>query len=75
MRARTGINRFTPDDWINKGKETLVEDERPRRSTVVRRMRSMDDDDEEEEQPQPEARTKIPPKRGRGTRTLRRGPK
>ena len=77
LREKKGIRRFTPDDWIKKGKEPAVRDERPGRSTAVRRMRSIDSDDEDEdeleidEQPQRVGTKKIPPKRGRGTMSLR----
>ena len=67
---------YTPSEYENKGKDKVVEEERPRRSIAGRRMRFNNDDDEEsendvddEEEPQPTGRKKIPPKRGRGTST------
>ena len=65
---------YTPSEYDNKGKDKVVEEERLQRSIAGRRMRFNNDDDEEsendeEEEPQPVGRKKIPPKRGRGTRT------
>lgn len=78
MRSKRAPRRmYTPSEYDNRGKEKAIEDERPRRSIAGRRVRYNDNEDEEaedeeEEQPQPVVRTKIPPKRGRATRSYRR---
>ena len=77
MRSKRAARRiYTPSDYEPKGKEKVGEDERARRSIAARRMRYDEDDDEEsendvdeEQEPEPVGRKKIPPKRGRGSRT------
>uniref|UniRef100_A0ACD5V8H8 Uncharacterized protein n=1 Tax=Avena sativa TaxID=4498 RepID=A0ACD5V8H8_AVESA len=68
LKPRRQFNRWTPDDFRNKGKANVVEDEPPRRSRATRRTRGLQYDDEDESQEE-EVTKKIPPRRGRGPRT------
>uniref|UniRef100_A0ACD5THH0 Uncharacterized protein n=1 Tax=Avena sativa TaxID=4498 RepID=A0ACD5THH0_AVESA len=68
LKPRKQFNRWTPDDFRNKGKANVVEDEPPRRSRATRRTRGLQYDDEDESQEE-EVTKKIPPRRGRGPRT------
>ena len=68
LKPRKPFNRWTPDDFRNKGKANVVEDEPPRRSRATRRTRGLRYDDEDESQEE-EVTKKIPPRRGRGPRT------
>ena len=71
LKPRTGINRYTPEDFNDKGKKAVAEGSRMTRGMT--RMRGMDDDDEEEielEEPQPVVRKKkLATRRGRGKST------
>lgn len=72
LKPRRQFHRFSPSDYDNNGKNTAVEEERPRRS---RRMRGIDYDDdeddanEEDEVPQRKLMPKMPPRRGKGPKT------
>ena len=81
-RAEEERIRFSPYDFVNKGKEKQIVEKRPRKLLVRRPPRKMrleesdeDEDDETEEEPQPVVRTKTMSKRGRATtsRASRRG--
>jgi hypothetical protein len=65
--------RFTPDDYVNRGKKLVLDsDHEPPRRSTLRRMRNDEDyeeSEEEEEEEEPEARMKLPPRRGRAGRT------
>ena len=73
LKPRTGINRYTPEDFNNKGKKPVAEGSHMTRGMM--RMRGMDDDDDDEEEieleePQPVVRKKkLDTKRGRGKST------
>ena len=72
-RREEPFERFTPDDYVNKGKEPQIPEKR-RRKLTVRRMRhvsSSDEDEENEEETQPEVRVKTMPTRGRATTSHR----
>ncbi|KAK1631707.1 hypothetical protein QYE76_006022 [Lolium multiflorum] len=64
-------NRYTPDDYVNRGKKVVIEpDEEPPRGSALRRMRndepsSSEKEVEEEAPPPPPPRRKQPAMRGR----------
>nr|XP_051230588.1 uncharacterized protein LOC127348687 [Lolium perenne] len=83
-----GPNRYTPEDYVNRGKKVVTEeDEGPRRRSALSRMRndepfSSEEEEEEEEeqeqqkeqqQEQPRQRTKRMAIRKQPARTARRG--
>jgi CO dehydrogenase/acetyl-CoA synthase beta subunit len=84
-----GPNRYTPEDYVNRGKKVVTEeDEGPRRRSALSRMRkdepfSSEEEEEEEEeeeqqqeqqqQEQPRQRTKRMAVRKQPVRTTRRG--
>ena len=67
------FKRYTPDEWVKKGKGNLFPEERPKKLTVRRMSRIDDSDDDEdevnEEEPQPVVKNKTMPQRGRATRS------
>ena len=66
-----GPNRYTPEDYVNRGKKVVVDsDEEPPRRLALRRMRNDEpsSSEEEEEAPPPPPRRvvrKQPARRGR----------
>lgn len=67
LKPRRDYHRYSPSDYDNNGKNTVVEEERPRRS---RRTRGINyDDDAGEEDPHREVMPKIAPRRGKGPKT------
>ena len=69
--------RYSPEDYVTKKKMVVDSDDEPPRRSALRRMRNDEDSEEEEEEqnfeeePEPEAQSKIHPRRGRAPR--RRG--
>ncbi|KAK1665398.1 hypothetical protein QYE76_053557 [Lolium multiflorum] len=73
-------NRYTPDDYVNRGKKVVTEkDEQPPRRSSLRRMRnheplsSEEEEQEEEQQQEPRQRTKRLAFRKQPVRRGRRG--
>ncbi|KAE8818285.1 hypothetical protein D1007_03915 [Hordeum vulgare] len=64
-KPRRGFKRFTPGDYMNKGKKPVSEGSRMTEDvTWMRGIDNNDDDDDELEDPQPVVRMKLPSKRG-----------
>ncbi|KAK1685319.1 hypothetical protein QYE76_046167 [Lolium multiflorum] len=70
-------NRYTPDDYVNRGKKVVTEeDEEPPRRSSLRRMRNdepLSSEEEEQQQQEPRQRTKRLVLRKQPVRRGRRG--
>jgi hypothetical protein len=56
-------NRYTPDDYVNRGKKAVLEsDEEPPRRSALRRMRNDEPSSSEEEEQEEEERPPLPPR-------------
>ncbi|KAK1631234.1 hypothetical protein QYE76_005549 [Lolium multiflorum] len=67
-------NRYTPEDYVNRGKKVVLEsDEEPPRRPALRRMRNDEPSSSEEEEKEEEERPPRPPRAGVQKQSARRG--